>query len=239
MRVLQSLPNDSLPRNLESKESTRPIQIGRTESVVSKVFSALSLLVSSSNHESLQKDLRQLSYLAIDIWNDAQTDQLKIMVSPSLDPMHREEWRSQEFDPASSNNDGLKLDAASKTRPRIFTLFPWVKAREVADTVNNETELPGSWPQDSEPLPSTIETSIHFGEGLPESSPLVVRGKEEQEEIDAFISEMYEKAKKDVRSRRIPGQSRRESMGSSISGPPSPSERWKREGTMKIQHSES
>lgn len=66
---------------------------GRAEGVVSKVFSVLSPLVSSSQYEDLRIDLLKP---AIDIWNDAQTGELKVTASPSLKPAHREEWRVPE-----------------------------------------------------------------------------------------------------------------------------------------------
>jgi hypothetical protein len=175
--------------------------------------------------------------LAIDTWDDAQTGELKIIVRPLLEHVHREEWRSQEFDPASplGDYDEAELHMTSKTHPRVFTLFPRVVAREVADPVKHDTGPPGSWPQVSDQLPRTIETYIHPGRGLPECSPLVVRGKAEQEEKNEFLSKALENAKKEMHSsRRLPGHGRRDSMGSSTSGPPSPSMRWKMEGAMKF-----
>jgi hypothetical protein len=236
MRALQSLPSDSLPKKLESKESTHPTPSSRNEGVVFRVLSVLAPLVSSSNNERLRKELRELSNSAIDVWNDAQTGQLKIVVSSSLEYAHREEWRSQEFDPASPNNDEPKLDVVSRTHPRIFTLFPQFIALEAADPVGHDTDLPGSWPKESEPLPRTTETIIHPGKGLPESSLLVVRGKEVQKEKNDYLLRGLEDLKKGMHSiGHNPGHNRRESMGSSTSGPPSPSERWKREGAMKFQ----
>jgi hypothetical protein len=237
MRALQSLPADSLPRASEFKESPRPIRSGRADGVVSQVFPILSPLVSSSQNESLQMDLLELTTSAIDTWDAAQTGELKIIVSPLLEHAHREEWRSQEFDPASppSDYDETKPDMMSKTHPRVFTLFPRVVARGVADPVKHDTSPPGSWPQVSDQLPRTIETCIHPGRGLPECSPLVVRGKAEQEERNDYLSKALENAKKEMHStRRLTGHGRRDSMGSSTSGLPSPSERWKMEGAMKF-----
>jgi hypothetical protein len=219
MRALQSLPAEAS----ELKESPRTTR-SRAESVVSKVLSALSPLVSSSQDEDLRISLLELANLAIDIWNDAQTGELKIIVSPLLDRARREEWRSQKFDPASPSGDydETKLDMMSRTHPRIFTLFPRVVARGVADPVNYHTGPPGSLLRESDQAPRTIETYIHPGRGLPECSPLAVRGKEEQEERTDYLSQALEDAKKKLHSTRGISGHRRDSMGSSTSGPLSP-----------------
>jgi hypothetical protein len=217
MRALQSL----LPEASELKESSRPTR-SRAESVVSKVVSILSPLVSSSQDEDLRMSLLELGNSAIDIWNDAQTGKLKITISLSLERARREEWRSQKFDPVLllGDNDATKLEAMSRTHPRIFTLFPQVAAREVADPVNRHTSLPGSG-RESDQAPRTIETYIHPGRGLPECSPLIVRGKEEQEERADYLSKALEDAKKKLHTRGIPGH-RRDSVASSTSGSLSP-----------------
>ena len=219
MRALQSLSAESLPRASEVKESLRHTRSGRADGVVSKVSSVLSPLVSSSRDEDLRMDLLGLANSAIDVWNDAQTGELKIVVSTSLERAHREEWRSQKFDPASpSGDDETKLDM-SRTHPRIFTLFPRVVARGVADPVNHDTGPPGSWPRESDQAPRTIETCIHPGRGLPECSALVLRGREDQEERNDYLSKVIEDAKKKLHNtRRISGHGRRESMASSTFG---------------------
>jgi hypothetical protein len=232
MRALQSIPTDSIPsRASEFNKPLRPSS-GRAEGVVSKVLSVLSPLLSSSQYEDLRIDLLNLAKPAIDIWNDAQTGELKIIVSPLLEPAHREEWRSQKFDPASPSSD---YDDMSKTHPRIFTLFPRVVARGVADPIKHEAGPPGSWSPEFDQAPCTVETCIHPGIGLPEWSSLVVRGKEEQEERNEYLSKALENAKKQLHSnRRLTGLGRRDSMGSSTSVPSSPSQKWKMGGTMKF-----
>ena len=108
---------------------------------------------------------------------------------------------------------------------RIFTLFPRVVVRGVAEPLNHDTGPPGSWPRESDQAPYTIETCIHPGRGLPEFSALVVRGREDQEERNDYLSKVIEDAKKKLHStRRTLGHSRRESMASSTSGLPSASE---------------
>jgi hypothetical protein len=227
MRALQSLQAESLPRTSEFKESLSPTRSGRADSVVSKVFSVLSPLVSSSQNKDFQMDLYELANSAIDVWKDAQTGELKIIISPLLENAHRKEWRSQKFDPSSPSGDydETNLDMTSRTHPRIFTLFPQVVAREVA----------GNWSRESDQAPRTTETCIHPGRGLPECSSLVVRGKEEQKERKDYLLKALENAKKELHStRRISGNGRRESMESSTSGLPSLGEQRKMEGAMKF-----
>lgn len=227
MRALQALPKSTLTKSLESKKSDRPAPLGRTESVISGILSVLSPLVHRSQDVSLRKDLSELSDSAIELWNDTQTGQLEITVNSLLQNAHREEWRSQEFDPESAEN---KLGVVSKTHPRIFTLFPEIIALEVADSVVNNTDLPGSWPKESEPIPRMAATRIYPGKGLLESSPLVVRGKEARREKAEYLQEGLQNLKKQFYM-----SNRRDSIGSNMSGPTSPSERWKKEGAMKFQ----
>lgn len=212
MRALQSLPAEASG----PKESPHPA-LSRAESVISKVMSVLSPLVSSSQDQELRTKLLELANSAIDIWNEAQTGELKIIVSPFLERARREEWRSERFDPASppGGYDEIQLDMMSRTHPRIFTLFPRVVAREVAGLANHHTDPPGSWSQKSDQGPRTIETNIHPGRGLPECSPLVVRGKEEQEERNDYLLKALEDAKKKLHSNRGIAGHRRDSMASS------------------------
>jgi len=231
MRALQSLPRSTLTGSLGPKESNCSVPPSRTESVVSRLLFVLSPLVNSSEVENLREDVRELSDSAIELWNDAQTGQLEVQVNSLLEHTHREEWRSEEFDPASPNNEEPKLDVVSKTHPRPFTLFPEIIALEVVDPVVNDTDLPGSWPKESEQIPRT-KTRIYPGKGLPESSPLVIRGKEAQKEKDEYMQEAVKNLKKQFYSKE---SNRRDSMASNMSGPSSPSERWRKEGAMKFQ----
>jgi len=237
MKALQSLQTGPIKSQAAgSREPIHPTGSSRAERVVSKVFSLLTPLVSTSQYEELKNKLLNLANQAIEIWNDAHTGGLKVIVSTLLEPARREEWRSQEFDPElpSGDYDEARSDTTYKTHPRTFTLFPRVVAREAASVTTHDSSLPGSWPQDSDQGPRTIETCIHPGIGLPESSPLVVRGKTLQEEHDDFLSKAHEKALKEFQStRRLTGQGRRDSMASSISSPSSPSQQWKAASTMK------
>lgn len=223
MRALQSLEANSVTSGVpDLKECPHPTAT-RANSVISKVM-VLSPLVSSSQTESLRMDLLTLVNSAVNVWDNAQTGGLKITVSPSLDRARREEWRSQRFEPASPSYDEMDSDLISRTHPRVFTLFPRVMARGVADPAHQNPGPPGSWPAESD------LTCIHHGQGLPEWSPLVVRGKEEQEARKDYLIKALEDAKKQLHTRRGSGQGRRDSKGIVASGPPS--EQWKREGAM-------
>jgi hypothetical protein len=168
---------------------------------------------------------------AVDVWNDAQTGGMKIIINPLLDRAQREEWRSQQFDPASPSHDRDEThsDLMSRTHPGVFTLFPRVLARGVAEPDSHDKGPPGSWPLDSD------LTCIYPGKGLPEWSSLVVRGKEEQAERKDIFTKAVENAKKELHcAKRSSVHSRRESRGSSTSGPPTLSDQWKMEGAMKF-----
>jgi hypothetical protein len=169
----------------------------------------------------------------------AETDKLNLTVCDTLDRANRTEWRSLDFDPLplasvsspSAGNDE-EADIKSSTRPRIFILFPRVIAFEKPSGTDMEIgSLPGSW-QQSEEEPHPIETCIHTGTGLPEWSPLVVKGKEEEEERENFIRRLKQEANA-WSSRRNGGHSRRQSTASLGSGPPSPTAQWSSGGAMK------
>lgn len=222
MRALKSLPANSMTSpGSESTEYPHPV---RTNSVISKV-SVLSPLVSSSQEESLRVDLVNLVNSAVDVWENGQAGGSKITVTLLLDRAHREEWRSQQFDPSCEGNEA-NPDLTSTTRPRIFPLFPRILAPAVGNLVNHGSGLPGSWPADSD------LTIIHPGKGLPEWSALVVRGQAEQEERKDYVEKVLENARKQLQSRRASGTGRRSSRGSATSG--TPSEQWKKGGAIDV-----
>jgi hypothetical protein len=234
MQALESLQVNSIEsRASESKESDLSAGSARAESVINRVFSVLAPLVSSSQTHMLRADLLAMAESAIDVWKKAQASGLTIKTSLQLDRKHREEWRSRKYDPASNShesNNGMDTELTFETHPRIFTLFPRITAREMSDMVTHGTSLPGSWPAEKNLL-----TCIHEGKGLPEWSPLVVRGKTEQEKTADFLKKTMENAKKQIRGTRRPhGRTRMDSSGSMTSGPSSPSELWKREGVAKV-----
>jgi len=152
------------------------------------------------------------------------------MVSSSLDPTQRNEWRSSVFDPPSPEGDAAD-DVVCPTRPRIFTLFPRVTALKLSAPLQAPTGLPGSWPEDVQE-PRTIETYIHPGMGLPEFSVLVLKGKEEEELRKERIEEellrdQMAALEKELKARGGRSEhSRNGSIAGLASGPTSPTAQW-------------
>lgn len=205
MQALELLPVDSLlPHTSESKERSPPTWPTRAEHVISKVFSVLSPLISAAQTQNLRTELATLVSSALDAWCNCQTGEIEILVNPVLEGAHREEWRCQQFDPVapSLNRHETSFEIVSRTRPRIITLFPRVIARGVGDPAKSNVNLPGSWPQGSDYAPVTVETCIHPGSGLPQWSPLIVRGKDEEEERKEYLARALDDAKKELHSNR-------------------------------------
>ncbi|KAL5330685.1 hypothetical protein ACEPPN_000204 [Leptodophora sp. 'Broadleaf-Isolate-01'] len=208
MRALQALDADAeaaISPVSQSEQNIRSPGCNRANSVVSKVIRVLGPLVSAPQFESLRTDLLTVVDSSIDVWNNAQAGGLRLTIDPFLDRAQREEWRSQRFDPVSPLADGLDLDSVSKTRPRVFILFPRIVAR------TQEKLLLGSCPQ-VEPI------VIHPGKGLPEWSPLVMCGKHDQEEREERLNKAIENVKELRRSSLVSGHGRNESTGSLASG---------------------
>jgi len=229
-----------LPENFgpsQASKSTESLRLtpGRAESVIQKVFAVLSSLVSPSQQNKLRIGLLNLAQLAIEVWNEAQTGELNIGVNPVLEYDLHDEWRSPTFDPPPPPGDGngTKSSILSQAPPLIFTLFPRVVARKVVDQPNDDTALPGSYPSEPVKTYHIVETCIHPGVGLPESSPLVLTGKTEQQELNKEL----ESLKKEFHTKLLSVKGRRESTASSISGPLSPSSQWKMGGTVDFPES--
>jgi len=231
MRALQSSSTASPPPSASTYQGP-PLPsppLHRAEKVVDDVLSVLSPLVLSSQEPQFRKDILSLAHAAIYVWTSAQTDEFKIIVSPTLDRASRSEWRSQIFDPSPSSNDSTDQEIISSTYPRIFTLFPRVTARKIVAKTASPAGPPGSWPE-PESEPPTIEACIHAGTGLPECSALVLKGKSEKEERKDYLSQAMDRAKKELNAKntRNGGHSRSGSMASSTAGPPSPIAKWMR-----------
>lgn len=212
-RALKSL--SAYSGTSRGSELTEYLHPERTCSVISKV-SVLFPLVSSSQHESLRKDLAKLVHSAVDVWDLAQGSGSRVSVNSLLDSAQREEWRS-ELDPACDGSETTP-DLTSATPHRIYTLFPQVIATRVEKLVNDSSKVPGSFPTDLEPksIPPTI---IHSGKGLPEWSMLVKRGQDYHKERQDYVKEALENVKKQFYSnRRASGSGRRASRGSFTSG---------------------
>lgn len=232
MQALQSLQTNAMASpDPKSKQDLGPAGPKIIDSVISKVF-VLSPLINSSQTELLREDLLKLVRSSVDLWNNAYAGGLKITVNTVLNCANREEWRAHQFDPELPlpNSGGTDFESISKTRPRVLTLFPRVTAQAAIDTVKKKNLPPGSWPRDSD-----LEC-IHPGSGLPEWSPLVVRGRKAQDEKREAVAIAIENAKKNFSAADIKRGSmhgRRASKGSLISVSTSPSEKWRMEGVMK------
>jgi hypothetical protein len=215
MRALEALPVDSVP---EPKKHPQVAGITRADKVISRVTSILSPLVSPSQIGELQRELGVLVTSAIDVWKKAQSGEYKITANQILKAEHREEWRSQQFDPVLPLSYGeVDFDVISRTRPRILTLFPRILAWQGADLVNDETSIPGSFLPEPDKAPRPLEMCIYPGRGLPEWSKLVVRGNDSRMELDNAVKKAVEDAKKRAYSdRRTLEHSRRESINSTL-----------------------
>ncbi len=220
VRGLQSgrlLLAKSAPTALESSDT-------RVGAFVLVVMRILSLLVVKSEHKNLERDLSGLAQRAIEVWNSAQTDEaLDIKASLDLDPSLRTKWRSPTFDAEDWSAPG---GIVSSTHPPIFTLFPTVMAKVQSQITENGVKIPGSF-EETRSQPQVQEFCIHDGIGMAESSALVVRGKEEQEqreedEKDRKVALVLEKAQQELEARKKIKSQRT----GSISGLSSPTTSW-------------
>lgn len=225
MRALESLSLASSSSQTSTSQGSLPPP-RRADKVADDVLHVLSSLVIPSQRAQLRRELLALADSAISVWRSAQTDELKIIVYPDLDHANRNEWRYQRLDPQPSSSDrDPEAEIVSYTHLRIFTLFPRITAtQKLPRAAEPPAGPPGSWPQHQDE-PRIIETCIHPGAGLPEWSPLVVKGKDEENERQDYIREHMERVKQEANamgSRRNGGHSRRESMVGSGSVPQSP-----------------
>jgi hypothetical protein len=84
----------------------------------------------------------------------------------------------------------------------------------VEDLVNDGKSPPGSFVTESVQAPYSIESCIYLGRGLPEWSPLVVRGKEQHGEQVDFLVRAIEDTRKTAYKRA--SENRKESVNSSL-----------------------
>lgn len=249
MRSLQSADEDLPPSPVSTSREVSQSS-SRANQAVEDMLKKLSPLVDLAQRVQIQEALLRLAQSAADVWNFAQTDELKIMASLSLKSSDLDTWRSVRFDPVSAAEGApVEQNIMSFTLPRVFTLFPQFIIQSWSATTEPSPHIPGSFSTPQQDFIVT-ETSIHPGIGLLESSALVIRGKSEEEERKARLKEIYdqfENQKKELarsginristKSGSISG-SRSGSISGSISGQLSPSARWAKGSTMPTNENE-
>jgi hypothetical protein len=230
--TLQSIPN---PLSDPKSNGSPPLPLmSRAARVVHDVLSALSPLLTPTQEADLREELSNLTKSAISLWVSAEADESGFIVSLTLDPANRDEWRSRDFDPLLSDptTEGTAAkEMVSATNPRIFTLFPRITAKKLPKPVETQAGLPGSWPSAELPPRTADVVCIHEGVGLPEWSRLVMSGKQEQVEIERELEDaaaMVFKGRNMKTARNNSSSSRSGSIAGSVSSPISPSALWNR-----------
>lgn len=195
----------------------------RAEKVVNDVVLVLAPLLDQSKLPQFKIELFKVAEDAISVWASAEADERNFIVTSTLDHTNRNEWQPTTFGPPSPSSDGNALLVAHMPSipQQIFTLFPSITARKHSEASG---ALPGSWP-DQEQQQHIKETScVHAGIGLPEWSELVLRGREEQEDIQESWNRVQEQWRKKIHenAERSGQHIRSGSMRGFASGPSSP-----------------
>ncbi len=207
LRALQSLeqelPPSQMPMSVPiSQLASHPSS--RATLAVNAMLGKLSPLIPPSQRAQVQTSLHAITKCAIEIWDKAQTDELKLSAFITLHPSTRNSWRSLKFDPLlppdgnASNSDDMDTRNSS-THPRIYALFPHITVQSLP-TTEAPLDIPGSFSKEHQER-SITETEIHPGVGLPEWSALVVQGKAEEEERMEYL----QKAMREFATRRKSG----------------------------------
>lgn len=202
---------------------------------VEGVLGILKPLIDPTQQDEFQKALSSLAQVSESVWTSAQTDILEIQIISRLDQSRRDDWRSHEYDPPSA--DGASDVATNMaTHPRVFTLFPEIKARQLCHNSSDKLDdLSDSFPEPCNQPFQPVELSIHPGVGLAEWSPLVISGKEEVQEAEESLAQVTRE-----RWMRRGRQSRKASIAisvasigstaSTVGSPVSPSAQWTANG---------
>jgi hypothetical protein len=194
MRTLQSLDRDlQLSQTSTSQD--------RAHQAVNTMLTRLSPLVALPQKEQIEKALLAIAISAINVWNVAQTDVLKLTARATLDPAERNTWRSAKFDPVSSAEE--EAGEVNGDSTAVFTLFPKVVAYTLPLPAKSSLVLPGTV-AGPEQESTVTETSICPGAGLHERADLVARGKEEEEEKRAYLQAVLGQARRALaKGRRV------------------------------------
>ncbi|OWP06208.1 transcriptional regulator, LysR family protein [Marssonina coronariae] len=162
MRGLQSMLRDQIVSPSFSNGTKKT----RIEAFVESILPSLSLLM-KSKYQALKSALVDLANSTVSLWNSAQTEDLEIAVSLDLHVSLHNNWNSPAFDP----DDGTAQESkTSSNDPHIYTLFLSINTKGLT-LVQVEQEI-----------------FIHHGIGMAETSALVLRGKEEQEQKEKTMN---------------------------------------------------
>ncbi|KAF4627626.1 hypothetical protein G7Y89_g10528 [Cudoniella acicularis] len=217
LRALQSIEpsNAAAPPQGISQPSKRENQ------AVQAIHKKLSPLIARDQETKIQEALHRIAQSAVEVWTQAQTDELKLTAFLNLDLSKRSAWRSPQFYPLKSAGDKMsEADINPSTRPRVFTLFPRIIAHSLSTKTDASVNISSSVSKQQQEFAAT-EADIHQGVGLAESSDLVMNGKSEKEEGEAFVRLAAENAMKEIArgGKRNSVRSRTGSMVEFVSGP--------------------
>lgn len=204
-------------RTSSQLQTASPLASTRVDAFIQAVKPVLFLLAPQAQYGGLEDDLRTLAESAVSLWDAAQSDEfLDINVSLDLDPESRDKWRSPLFD----------ADSDSADRAKIITLFPCITAKAFAAVPEPSVKVPGSF-EGSKAEPQMQELVIHHGIGMCESSALVSRGKDEQEEMEEELKDEKLRKELEATQKALSERSKMKSQrNGSITSLPSPSAEW-------------
>lgn len=214
------------PSPLSKASSTRNT---RTEAFLQAVRPVLFLLVPETQYAGLEDALRALVQSAITLWNLVQSDEfLVIRASLDLDPSLQMEWHSSDF---GAGYEGDSTVIPSKTQLRILTLFPKIIAK-YSVLAEQSNKVPGGFDDFKSVIQSQI--CIHSGVGLSVHSPLVLRGEEEQHEMEEELKDEELRMDLEARRKALDDRSKMKMQRhGSISSSSSPTAGWNMAGGQK------
>ena len=179
-----------------------------------EIESFLQPLIDPERSHAFADGLRDILRLAIEVWDEAATDDKAFEAEIILAPETYTHCRAIEFDSDQENGAARRSDAASITDTavmssspssygRLLTLFPRIQSRLPMDEQRSNVikAVPGEFPQEdgarnaiSFPRdPQLIET-IHAGRALSDDCLLIREGREEVQERDDLRDKEFKEA---------------------------------------------
>ena len=221
--VFKSLAMQGL-RSASQVQAVSPAPPTRVDAFTKAIKPFLFLLAPQAQHASLEDTLCALAQSAISLWDSAQSDEfLDITASLDLDLALRAKWGSPRFDDDSESPD---YAITSSTDPEIFTLFPSITARAFTVASEPSVQIPGSF-ENSKAEPQVRKLIIHYGIGMCESSGLVGRGKDEQQDMEEELKDEKLRKELEATQKALSERSKMKSQrNGSITSLPSPSAEW-------------